>query len=82
MRFRFTIKLSVNADLVVSAPIPNGVQSVLSTVCKDAPGAFNDTNIWVYSRGEGRCVGIDTHSLDELDIAMTNKIVYVFQVTV
>lgn len=62
------------------APIPSGVQTILATICKDVPGAHNDTTVWLYSRGEGQCQPVDTHSLDEMDIQMANRLVYVFQV--
>lgn len=69
-----------HSTLILSAPIPSGVQTILATICKDVPGAHNDTNIWLYSRGDGRCQTVDTHSLDEMDIQMANRLVYVFQV--
>lgn len=62
------------------APIPSGVQTILATICKDIPGAHNDTNVWLFSRGDGQCQTVDTHSLDEMDIQMANRLVYVFQV--
>lgn len=35
------------------APIPASVQTILGTICKDVPSAYNDTTIWLYPRGEG-----------------------------
>lgn len=73
--------MSLNASLF-SAPLPSGVQTILATICKDIPGAHNDTNVWLYSRGDGQCQQVDTHSLDEMDIQMANRLVYVFQVII
>lgn len=36
-----------------SAPIPASVQTILGTICKDVPSAYNDTTIWLYPRGDG-----------------------------
>lgn len=63
------------------APIPASVQQILGTVCKDIPGAFNDTTKWVYSRGIGKCDVIHQSDLERHDGRLANQIVFVFQVT-
>lgn len=39
--------------MIRTAPIPASVQTILGTICKDVPSAYNDTTIWLYPRGEG-----------------------------
>lgn len=39
--------------MIRTAPIPASVQTILGTICKDVPSAYNDTKIWLYPRGEG-----------------------------
>lgn len=62
------------------APVPASVQNILGTVCKDVPGAHNDTSIWLYSRGNGKCQAQELDDVENHDIRMANKIVFVFQV--
>lgn len=58
--------------------MPASVQTILGTMCRDKPGAYNDTSVWMYSRGIGKCEQIDAG--DEPNIRMANQIVFVFQV--
>lgn len=76
--------------------MPSSVENILATVCKDVPGAHNDTTIWMYSRGSGRCESVQMDDdadaaaagptvgggleLGDGDMRMANKIVFVFQV--
>lgn len=43
------------------------------------PGSHNDTSIWLYSRGEGKCEGLDHYEIEKDDVKMANQIVFVFQ---
>jgi hypothetical protein len=61
------------------APIPASVQTILGTICKDVPGSYNDTSIWVYSRGEGACSRLEYEDINNDHLKMANKIVFVFQ---
>lgn len=63
------------------APIPSSVQNILPTICKDIPGSFNDTTIWLYSRGNGKCERIPDEEFlsDNRDISLANQIVFVYQ---
>ena len=52
-------------------------------MCKDVPGSYNDTSIWIYSRGSsgpGECKKIEQNDIDNTDVHMANQIVFVFQV--
>lgn len=63
--------------------MPSSVENILGTVCKDRPGAHNDTSVWLYSRGDGRCDPVELSDADDApmdDMRLANKIVFVFQV--
>lgn len=64
----------------IVAPVPASVQNILGTACKDVPGSYNDTSIYLYSRGDGKCVPIEEDDIETHDVRMANQIVFVFQV--
>lgn len=68
--------------LLVTAPVPASVQTILGTMCKDIPGSYNDTTKWVYSRGNGKCEVIDQNYVESPDVRIANQFVFVFQVIV
>lgn len=73
--------INTNAGCVLffAAPVPASVQTILATICKDVPGSHNDTNIWLYSRGEDHCQTLDHIDIENHDTKMANQIVFVFQ---
>lgn len=64
----------------IQAPVPASVQNIIGTACKDVPGSYNDTTIYVYSRGDGKCNRIEEDDIETHDVRMANQIVFVFQV--
>lgn len=63
-----------------TAPRPSSVQTILATICYDKPGAFNDTSIWLYSRGsKSTCHMLTEAELIHDKLTMANKLVFVFQ---
>ncbi|XP_055374677.1 protein wntless [Condylostylus longicornis] len=61
------------------APIPASHQNVFGLVCRDKVNSFNDTSIWFYSRGIGKCDSVNGPEIENHDTNMKNEIVYVFQ---
>ena len=59
--------------------MPASVQTVLGTICKDIPGSHNDSSVWLYSRGDGKCEVLDHEDIDKHDFKMANQMVFVFQ---
>lgn len=66
--------------VVISAPVPANVQTILGTVCRDVPGSYNDTTKWVYSRGAGKCQTVNQDLMEANNFDLANQIVFVFQV--
>lgn len=61
------------------APVPAGHQNILGMMCRDQHERQNDTNFWLYSRGEGSCVSISQMDIELHYTKMTNEVVYIFQ---
>ncbi|XP_030372992.1 protein wntless [Scaptodrosophila lebanonensis] len=61
------------------APVPAGHQNILGVVCRDKRDHQNDTNFWLYSRGEGRCEPVPLEEIEQDDLKLANQIVHVFQ---
>lgn len=66
----------------IIAPKPDNHQMVLALACKDQPGKQNDTSVWYYTRGKGKCAGIPQQDIEKDAVKMANQLVYVFQVSV
>lgn len=64
------------------APIPASHQNILGMICQDVPGSQNDTGIWLYSRGKGKCNSISQEDIERHDVKMANQIVFIFQMPV
>ncbi|XP_037933683.1 protein wntless [Teleopsis dalmanni] len=61
------------------APVPAGHQNVLGMVCKDVQGRQNDTTLWLYTRGAGKCASVSQEEIESDDLKFANQIVYIFQ---
>lgn len=64
------------------APVPASHQNIIGMICEDKPGSHNNTNIWLYSRGEGKCNAISQQDIERHDMKMANQIVFVFQMPI
>lgn len=75
-------KLILNYVPIMSpAPLPANHQNILGMVCKDIPGSQNDTSVWLYTRGKGKCNAVSQEEIEQHDVKMANQIVFVFQVS-
>ncbi|CAD7094053.1 unnamed protein product [Hermetia illucens] len=64
------------------APLPANHQNILGMVCKDIPGSQNDTSVWLYTRGKGKCNAVSQEEIEQHDVKMANQIVFVFQMPI
>jgi hypothetical protein len=76
--FVYTFHVSGSALLLI-APVPSSVQTILGTICKDTMGSHNDTSVWIYSRGKKPCETLDHSEILKDSFRMANKLVFVFQ---
>lgn len=52
----------------------------MGTICKDKPGSFNDTSVWIYPRGsKSNCEVVSHEDMLKDHVKMANKLVFVFQ---
>lgn len=63
------------------APRPDTDQMITALPCKDQFGKQNDTSVWYYTRGKGRCAEIPSSEIEKDAAKMANQLVYVFQVS-
>lgn len=52
---------------------------IIGTICKDQMGSYNDTSIWVYSRGGKPCETLSETEILKDNLRMANRLVFVFQ---
>ncbi|EDW79572.1 uncharacterized protein Dwil_GK20551 [Drosophila willistoni] len=63
----------------IFAPVPAGHLTILGSLCRENHARQNDTNFFLYSRGDGACKQVTSEEVDADALKLANQIVHVFQ---